>query len=229
MLVVGCGGDDSTTVDNGDAGSDTGSDVTTSDAHPDGNVPDASVDATQGDTSPDSPIAVDGSSDSSDSASDADSSVGFDASALLPSQYASVVAQALCTRLAFCCEGNDAAAFDTASCLAVYSDPIGVSEATPYLDSGLVNFNTAQAGACLDDLANFPCGDVNAAQNVMLGQNCIAAFLGTQSTGGPCADPIECHTTDYCAQPGDGGLGTCTPLVGGWRHLHGRHAMLVPR
>ena len=209
MLVVGCGGDDSTTPDNGEAGSDAGSDGASDgsklDAPADGTVPDGS----QTDASIDSPVTVDGSSDSALEADSPDAIV-----APLASEYANAVAQAYCDRLGFCCTG-DAADFDTARCVAVYNgNALLTGEATPYLDSGLINYNPAQAAACLTDLANFPCGTVNAMQNVELGQACVAAFSGAQITGGPCADAIECPATDYCQLPGDGDAGTCTTLAG---------------
>jgi hypothetical protein len=211
MLVVGCGGDDSATVDNeagSDAGSDGAADGSKLDAHADGTVPDGS----QNDASIDSPVTVDGSSDSAlDSALEADAP---EASVVSASEYRGAVAQAYCTRLSVCCEA-DAGDFDIAGCVAAFhGNPLLVGEATPYLDSGLLNFNTAQASACLTDLMNFPCGTVTAMQNVGLGQACIAAFSGAQSTGGACSDPIVCPSTDYCQLPGDGGVGTCTPLVG---------------
>jgi hypothetical protein len=205
-LVVGCSGDDNGTPPAGDAGGDGASEGSTPDAsHQDGTVPDASGDSALNDAGLDS---GDASNDAADAQDAAETSV------LQASQYAAAVAEGLCARIQYCCD-IDAGSFDTSGCIATFGgNPLLVGEATPYLDSGLIDFNPAQAGACLTDIANFPCGTVSAMQNIQLGQACVGAFSGVQNTGGPCAAPIECPSTDYCLLPTDGGTGTCTPLEG---------------
>jgi hypothetical protein len=204
-LVVGCGGDDNNPPPAGDAGGDGSmTDAPNDVSRTDGTAPDGSGDAAPGDAGLDSGDAA----DAQDAADAAETSV------LQASQYVPAATEALCTRFATCC-AVDAGAFNMPLCLsAVGGNPIGLGEATPYLDSGLVSFNAVQAEACLTDIANYPCGTVSATQNVMLGQDCIAAYVGASTTGGPCQDPIECPQTDYCNRPGDGGTGVCTALVG---------------
>lgn len=205
-VAMGCGGDD--TAVPGDSGKDTTTDSpvdTGTDSPADNQIPDAGNDV--GDAPAD--IAV-------DSANVAD--------------FPNAVLTAFCARLGDCCYPGDAAAWDPGHCentQAGNPEAAGsirnlISHVGALKDGGPnVTFNAAKAQACLQLARNYDC-NITAAQMNGLRDQCYGALQGKIALNGTgCTDTIEC-AAGYCV-PGDGGPGTCSPLVadGGACNLSG--------
>jgi hypothetical protein len=242
FLGIGCGsGDDNSAKSAADSGgADTTTDVVshdgnadvTTDAHSDspglmdakpqdstatdvaiGDAADAGADA-HADADAGGDAAADAGGDAA-----ADADAGSQTAALLG--FANQVAQAVCTQLAACCFGTDAAAFDTASCLhdllpGGYANVLrGV---TDLADAGVLTLNSAKAQACLSDIAAIDCSAnlLSAQAHLSTVHDCTAAVTGLVGAGAPCAATIACSGNQYCTVPTDGGagLGLCTPLSG---------------
>jgi hypothetical protein len=208
-LVVGCG--DDSVVPPGDSGPDS-----TSDAQAEVG-PDVGADVAA-DVAPDNTIgdASDGGTDSSDAA---DAPVdAFDAAVI--GQFPFTVTQAFCQRLQTCCAPNDAG-FDNNFCVSstlgqggVNGDGLGNYQSQIPVNGGSITWNPAKAQACLQDIANIPCGTVTSANYLQIRNDCYGALVGTIAVNGSgCVNHLDCAPQGYCNIIGDAGTGTCAALV----------------
>jgi hypothetical protein len=226
FAVVGCGGDDSVS---GDAGDSSTMDVTKTD----GNQPDVhKKDAPSTGDSPSGDVVSDGGPDVTDGGSDKDTGGHFDAAAL--EAFPIAVDTAYCQRLAFCCNGADASAFNVAECVSLsaeYGGVAGVDLANTH--GGHISFNSTAAAKCIADQAAFSCGSYTTAEQTAALADCTEAMTGTVGLGGKtCTSAWDCAPPAFCAGPGgvpldaiyagdgglvmgsDGGTGTCTEVLG---------------
>lgn len=201
-VMVGCTGDDTVvTPDAGDAGGDVfKNDVT----NPDTGMPDA----------------ADAGTDASDAPYDANNVV----------QFVKDEAQAYCTRLANCCFGADAAAFNMDLCLSgIIQFPSGVFEGNSLQvlqdDGGVTSLvardkmrvDPTASASCLAGLQTITCAPtvaISATEYKNVTQNCYGAIHGIVPIGSVgCMAAEECVTGAYCEPPTDGGTeGTCRAL-----------------
>lgn len=211
-LAIGCGS--SGPAQTGPLPLDSGTDSTTGDA-------DAS-EATEAGTN-DGSAAADSTPDSPDGAGsgEADASeagpvdAGYDGPSLADFPHA--VDQAYCGRLQTCCEVPDAAwKTGSSSCVSVLDGVGGILRIGAYaaaFDSGAVVFDTAAAMTCLNDIATLNCGTVPATTFDELKADCFAAMVGTLGIdAGPCINPLQCTTGEFCRLLADGGAGVCVAL-----------------
>jgi hypothetical protein len=208
LLAGGCGGGDNG-APSGDGGADSTSDA---------NVPDS----TQGDTQGDVPQ---GDTQTGDAVGDAGGDAQPEASpgdGAALAAFPGLVAKALCQKVADCCFGPDASAFDRAGCIAS-STPEGYANTLhgvlPFLnsDSGVLAFNQASATACIQDINSIDCtaNELTTAVQLSILRDCVAAVYGTLGAGAPCTAAIECSPGLFCNVPLDGGAtGSCAALVG---------------
>ena len=160
-----------------------------------------------------------------DAGSDADAGVAD--SGILPSAqtFPSLLATAFCNTIAACCGTSaDAASFNWQTC---YNDVFasgfkGINTTgTNLVDGGHIEFNLAQAQACLNTIASADCtsNQISSTEESLLFQNCYGAYSGTLVAGSPCAGTLECAPGNFCL-PADGGvgdagaIGQCQPLAG---------------
>jgi hypothetical protein len=204
---VGCGGDDNNSNgDGGDSSADQSSDHTKVDQHsPDGGSDVDSAPPMDGpaETTMDSPV---------DSPTDSPMDAPTDSAALFA--FPNQVNTAICQRLAFCCDGTDAGAFQINECIHDYvlgGGFFNVSQAQ--VDSGHITLDPTLAAKCLADIAGLSCGSLgNPAYKTALG-DCVSAMQGHVGLGdGPCATYWDCAAGGYCAPGTDGGKSQCTAV-----------------
>jgi hypothetical protein len=213
MIGLGCGGDD--TSNQMDAQSDAVADQTvdaSSDHIAADAVPDHTADAAR-DTS--SENVVDAQSDlTSDAGSEA--ATTFDAQALYG--FPDAVNAAYCGRLAYCCDGADASAFQFGGCVANLAPNGWLNVGLANVHSGNIEYNPTLAAQCLEDIASIPCGTDTASVFMAQILTCGQAMVGTLPIGSPgCTSAWDCEPPAYCNNfESDGGLaasGTCERLV----------------
>ena len=146
-----------------------------------------------------------------------DTNPGFDAGDAGLFNYSHLISQALCARLAYCCQGADAAAFDLAGCTAATEvDPqaspgIGDQNALAYLDGGHIFFDKTKASQCFADIAALSCGAILGSDAIKLRTDCLAGAVGTIPAGtSGCRGSAECVPPAHCEIGADGGVGVCT-------------------
>ncbi len=212
--LVGCGGDNTVGGDGGDSSTDgtnpdgTNPDGTKPDGNkPDGNKPDGKKDA----PSTDSPADATDAGDAGDAPEEADVT-STDAAALYA--FPNAVNTAYCTRLAFCCDGADAGAFQLNECVAEFGTTGWLNVGLADVHGGHINFNPTRAADCLSDIAAVSCGTVTAADIQTQISDCTQAMVGTLAEGASgCNSAWDCAPPAYCDNFG-GGTGKCTALVG---------------
>ena len=181
-----------------DGQSDVGDGATTIDADA-GSAPDADASSTQN-----ADASTDASADAAsvqDSAPDAPSAADF----------VDTVSSSLCGRIRDCCLDTQSD-FRMQNCLNDFGgSPLGLAVFQPYVSTGSITYDSVQATNCLNEVAAFPCGTVNAALSISLQQDCFAAFHGAVADAGACQGNVECAAGSYCTSS-DGGFGTCAPL-----------------
>jgi hypothetical protein len=219
-LGIGCGGGDDSSTNSPDAASADGTTGSPDAGRGDGSAtPDATTDAIAPDGSTDgsTTTAIDGSTDAGDG-SLADGEAGAIDPALLA--FPNQLATAFCGKLAACCLGLDAGAFDTPGCIAtetVQGYSASLVGSAGLIDSGLLTLNATKALACLNDIAAIDCGAniLTTQGQIALLDDCTAAVVGVLAVGAPCVTSIECATNEFCKTPTDGGTqGLCAPLAG---------------
>jgi hypothetical protein len=222
LLASGCGGDD-----NKGAPTEAGTGDSTTDGYsppdvyqqPDVQEMDSQGDVVQGDVQMNDVVVGDDASDSG--AAEAGDGGGPDSAAAMKA-FPGQVAQALCQKLAECCLGTDASAFDMNGCVTSVT-PVGYSGtflgSVDYInsDAGILAFNPMAAQACLQDIGSIDCTAnlLTSQVQVSILNDCVGAIYGTLGAGASCTDTIECGINMYCDLPLDAGTtGTCQPLVG---------------
>jgi hypothetical protein len=206
VLVTSCTGDDNTVTADG------GNDGTTDGFSAAETGPDVHVTADSGDA---------GSADGGDSGADGEAAAldaNFDAPPI--NQFPPAVTAAYCMRLQQCCLVPDGG-WNENSCESLIGMGGGIRNIelhevalTEALDSGIVAYNKAAVPKCLQDIAAIPCGTLAASTILGIQNDCYAALQGTLGVdAGPCTDPIECQTNEYCRFVGDAAAGTCVPLI----------------
>jgi hypothetical protein len=218
---VGEGGDASSSAD-GDATAtpDAAQDATGElDARGDSTVgPDADASA-----APDA-ASGDAIADAGDGAAnrDADAGGGDSSTPINAQTFPSALATALCNVIsASCALTSDGGVFNWADCYVAQlaSGYKGSNTETGLVDGGHVQFNLAQAEACVSDINAAAVSDMNelgSTEATSLFQSCYGAYEGTQPAGSACLGTIECAPGNYCTNVDgiDGGVGTCTALAG---------------
>lgn len=128
------------------------------------------------------------------------------------------VVQAVCTRLATCCEGSDTSAFNMSQCISDFEAAGGFNGDGLYLatsaletDGGAqVTFNQTSATTCLNDIAAMGCGSDQDTAWQQTTSDCFGALTGLIPSGGTyCHGSIECASGSYC----DVATGTCEPIL----------------
>ncbi|CAN5211721.1 hypothetical protein BH09MYX1_BH09MYX1_53790 [soil metagenome] len=195
LTMVGCGGDDIATPVDGST--------------------DTSVDVT-----------VDARLDVSPDVTDAGADVIVDSSTGDPDAIAAFMTKQVentCLRLAQCCFGNDASAFDTNKCKGYTGNGVEGNLAPLVANPALVNggrisLDKNLANACLAESLLFSCPTAQATEYSKTTNDCYASITGTQATGAFCNSSIECASGNYC-KPGtgdagsDAGTGLCVKLL----------------
>ncbi len=132
--------------------------------------------------------------------------------------YVQEYAQAFCQGQYDCCEGYDAG-FDDAAIAACESQ---VNAGTSMWETTLptaynaanLTIDGAQAATCLGALNPQSCGTLTPAEYNAITNACLGVFNGSVAVDASgCITSFEC-ASGYCNLPGDGGVGTCKPLVG---------------
>lgn len=141
----------------------------------------------------------------------------------------------LCQRMATCCFGVDASAFDTPKCLdivkttAIEGNTADLND--PKLDVSKVVVDQTKALSCIAGAKTFACPSMTDTEYRNDIQNCFGAVTGIVPTGGGCNVTVECAPGNYCkagafvppdagADAGDGGdsgappKGGCVALAG---------------
>jgi hypothetical protein len=201
--AVGCSS--SSSESQSDAGKDATADVTQ----------DATGDVTNGDGG-DSSAAEAGDSGGSDASETGADALGGDGSSY--AYFPMEVVQAVCNRVATCCEGSNTSAFNMAQCLNSFTAGGGFNGDGLYFavsaletDGGArVTFNQASATACLNDIAAMGCGNDPDTAWQQTTADCFGALTGQIPVNGTfCHGSIECETGSYCELS----TGTCKPIL----------------
>jgi hypothetical protein len=142
--------------------------------------------------------------------------------------YAALEATALCKRLATCCFGADASAFDSTKCINVVGKNGWEGSLSEYLDPTVDQKNLVveepSATACINGVSAFACPSITDTELTSLAKTCHQAMHGILKQGAGCNGSIECGPGLFC-RPGafDGGTadagdaaapkGACVPLL----------------
>lgn len=178
----------------------------------DGGAPAPTADATT-DTGVDSTVA-----DTADTAAPADTRADVRPDAPTSAKgFPRFVVKTYCERLGDCC---GVTAFDLDACITYYDvvKPLGgvfgLSEWTPALDKGNVDFDPVSAAQCVTDITSFNCAEVGSDAYSRAQRSCTAALVGKLAIGASgCSLSVECVTGAYCDKASaDAGTGTCKAL-----------------
>jgi hypothetical protein len=239
LAAAGCGGNSTEAAQTGDGG-DSGGDASNDGSLPessqeDSPTADQSVDAPN-DTTTDSSndvtmlpeASTDAAADASDSGADAadatpDSSVvdaAPDGPTLVEQEelaFAEQESNAICTWELGCCPGGlGSGTYNLPACVSLFNG-YGWEANQPQqftFNRGYIAFNATQAATCLSTIKNLPCGTQTAAQWGAVTNACELVLYGTiPANQSGCLNSFECASGTYCAAPGDGGVGVCTPLA----------------
>lgn len=234
--IVACGGDDTTIP----SGSDSGAADATTDTRPrdDGSpmndvspMGDGSVDEDSGpaDGGVDAAVVDSGIDGATDSGPDTgDAAVVDSGPPPTAQQFLSQVASQVCTRIAACCTQIDGGTVDNAKCVTglipygwqgssidlnklIAAAGDGGADGGPVLANLTIDSTGAQA--CLNAIMGVPCGISSAVDKTVMQACNIDAVHGKMTTGQACEYSVECQQPAYCSHVGDGGTGTCQPLV----------------
>jgi hypothetical protein len=213
LVAVGCGGDD-TAVGSTDASGDGSADATSTDAlsdhhvGKDGETTDAKKHFDADDESDGEP----GDGEASDDGSTVD--------APTLAEFPNAVNTAWCERLASCCDGNDAGAFQLSECIAGFGTAGWLNVSLSNTKSGHIAYDPANAAKCLGDIGTISCGTLSSTAIEQQISTCGQAMIGKLNVGAKgctsawdCAPPAYCDNFDADGGVTDGGTGTCKALA----------------
>lgn len=96
---------------------------------------------------------------------------------------------------------------DTSTCLE--SIDLGVGQLVAEVEAGIITYNSAKAGECVDSFGGFDC-DIFSSDQAENREACEAIFVGTIALGGDCFTSESCEGEAIC--DGDS-VGACIPGI----------------
>jgi hypothetical protein len=210
LVAVGCGGDDTS------VGSTDGSaDGTSMDASPDHHV---GKDGEAADAKKHKDGESEAESDDGGESEASDDGPAVDAPTL--ADFPNTVNTAWCQRLADCCDGNDAGAFQLSECISGFGTAGWLNVSLANTQSGHIAYDPANAAKCLGDIGAMSCGTLSSTAIEQQISTCGQAMVGKLDVGAKgCTSAWDCAPPAYCdnfeADGGvvDGGTGTCKALA----------------